>query len=384
MTPHTPTIPRLRGIVLIALAAIALLAGGLSAQPATASSTQLGKPVQIEQLPVHLWLPNTARAYRVLYRSTGENGKPTIVSGAVFVPTGKAPKNGWPVVSWGHGTVGLADNCANSTNGRSARDVNYLGAWLAAGYAVVSSDYEGFGTPGTHLYLHGRSEAYGIIDMVRAARKVDSSLSDTWLAVGQSQGAQGVLFAGALEHDYARELDFRGTIATAPPTQFRDTIASYSLFGASQPVIANFFLVYPAIEAANPGTFEADDYVTPAGKELMTRGETTDCFTALAVASAGKTNGEYFDVSLGEYQRAVDLLIPHAEIPIAKHREPLFIAQGTADTVVSPEAAELTADRLRAKGNDVTFKSYPGVDHLGLMPAALQDVLAFANELVRN
>lgn len=373
---------KLRTLVLIAMAAIALLVGGFSAQPATASSAQLGKPVKIEQLPTALWLPNTAKAYRVHYVSTGQNGKQTVVSGAVFIPTGKAPKKGWPVVSWGHGTVGIADTCANSTAGRSARDTNYLGALLGAGYAVVSSDYEGFGTPGTHLYLYGKSEGYGIIDMVRAARKVDSSLSRTWLAVGQSQGAQGVLFAGAMEHKYAPELDFRGTIATAPPTQFRDTIASYTVLAKSAPVIPNFFLVFPAIEAAHPGKFEADDYVTPAGKELMSKAEKSDCYSALAVASAGKTNGEYFDVSLGEYQKIADLFMPNAEIPIVKHHKPLFIAQGTVDTVVSPEAAELTADRLRAKGNDVTFKSYPGVDHLGLMPAALQDVLAFADELV--
>jgi len=381
MTTPT-TAQRVRALVVMLLAAIALLAAGLSSQPATASPPPLGKPTRVEPLPAELWLPNTASAYRVHYVSTSHSGKPTVVTGAVFVPTGKAPKKGWPVVSWAHGTLGIADNCANSTNGRSTRDINYLAGWLAAGYAVVSTDYEGLGTPGTHLYLNGRSEAYGIIDLVRAARKVDDSLSRTWLAVGQSQGGQGVLFAGAVQHTYAPELDFRGTIATAPPSQFRDTIASYSLFGPSQPVIPNFFLVFPALEAAHPNEFEADDYVTPAGKQLMNAAETTDCYTAIATKVAGKTNSEFLDVTLDEYQKAIELIVRDGEIPIVKHREPLFIAQGTADTVVSPEAAALTAERLRAKGSEVTFKEYPGVDHLGLMPAALQDVLAFADELV--
>ncbi|GLX99487.1 hypothetical protein Hesp01_74370 [Herbidospora sp. NBRC 101105] len=35
---------------------------------------------------------------------------------------------------------------------------------------MVATEYEGLGTPGPHPYLHGASEAYGVIDMVRAAR----------------------------------------------------------------------------------------------------------------------------------------------------------------------------------------------------------------------
>src|SRR3954452_19856837 len=41
-----------------------------------------------------------------LYRSTGIDGKPVAVSGTVSLPKGKAPKGGWPVVTWAHGTTG--------------------------------------------------------------------------------------------------------------------------------------------------------------------------------------------------------------------------------------------------------------------------------------
>lgn len=387
MNTHIPTsiTTRMRVLALVVLATIALLAGGLSSPEASASHdvANLGKIVKIEDLPTALWMPHTARAYRVHYVSTGYSGKQIVVTGAVFVPAGKAPRGGWPVVSWAHGTIGIADNCANSFNGRSARDVNYLAGWLGAGYAVVSTDYEGLGTPGTHLYLNGKSEAYGIIDMVRAGRKVDASLSRTWFAIGQSQGAQGVLFAGAMEQKYAPELDFRGSIATAPPSQYRDTIASYSLFGPDLPVVPNFIIVFPAIEAAHPKEFKASDYLTPAGMEITQAAMTTDCFTALATKSAGKKNSDFFNVTLAEYQQAIDLIVRDSEIPIVKHRRPIFIAQGTVDTVVSPPAAAVTADRLRAKGSNVTYKEYPGIDHLGLMPAAMTDVIAWADDRVR-
>src|SRR3954469_17730852 len=45
----------------------------------------------------------------VLYRSTGLDGRPVAVSGTVSLPKGKAPKGGWPVVTWAHGTTGIAD-----------------------------------------------------------------------------------------------------------------------------------------------------------------------------------------------------------------------------------------------------------------------------------
>ena len=39
-------------------------------------------------------------------------------------------------------------------------------------YAVVQTDYEGLGTPGSHPYLVMDSEARDAVDMVRAARQV--------------------------------------------------------------------------------------------------------------------------------------------------------------------------------------------------------------------
>ena len=70
------------------------------------------------------------------------------MSGTVAIPKGKAPKGGWPVVSWAHGTIGAADACAPSKIAMpGAYDQKLLNRWLKAGYAVVRTDYEGLGTP---------------------------------------------------------------------------------------------------------------------------------------------------------------------------------------------------------------------------------------------
>ena len=47
----------------------------------------------------------------VLYRSRADNGSTIAVSGSITVPNGNAPKGGWPIITWAHGTTGIADIC---------------------------------------------------------------------------------------------------------------------------------------------------------------------------------------------------------------------------------------------------------------------------------
>ena len=69
-----------------------------------------------------------------------------------------------------------------------------LDSWVARGYAVVQTDYQGLGTPGGHPYVDGVSEANTVTDIVRAARDLDPSIGAEWVAIGHSQGGQAVLF----------------------------------------------------------------------------------------------------------------------------------------------------------------------------------------------
>src|SRR6185437_8751422 len=98
----------------------------------------------------HSSLSKAKRTTLVLYRSTSFDGKPIAVSGTVAIPKGNPPPGGWPVVSWAHGTTGIADECA-PTRLAGDRSANYvrteLDTWLSKGYAVVRTDYEGLGTP---------------------------------------------------------------------------------------------------------------------------------------------------------------------------------------------------------------------------------------------
>lgn len=75
---------------------------------------EAGKLLKKQPIEAHLMLPNAAQGTRILYTSTsGLDQKSKVeVSGAVFLPKGDPPQGGWPLVSWSHGTVGIADRCA--------------------------------------------------------------------------------------------------------------------------------------------------------------------------------------------------------------------------------------------------------------------------------
>ena len=92
--------------------------------------------------------------------------------------------------------------------------VNYtnseLNAWLAAGYAVMRTDYQGLGTPGVHPYLVGESEGRSVLDIIRAARDLDSSIGKRFLIAGHSQGGQAALFAAGEANSWTPDLKLRG------------------------------------------------------------------------------------------------------------------------------------------------------------------------------
>ena len=140
-----------------------------------------GDLLAVEQLAPVAQLGDAER-HRVLYTSQDRDGRTVPVSGMVLVPRGTPPDGGWPVVSWGHGTTGVADVCAPSLTdnlfyNEYAQEASSL---LGAGYAVVATDYPGLGTPGMHCYLVGADEANAVIDIVTASRRIEPDLSTTW------------------------------------------------------------------------------------------------------------------------------------------------------------------------------------------------------------
>src|SRR3954452_5613076 len=92
-------------------------AGAAFYTPAGAVPTKHGTPIWQRKLSGPAVLKSAKANTLLLYSSTSTNGQRIAVSGDVAIPKGKAPKGGWPVVSWAHATVGIADACTPSIVG---------------------------------------------------------------------------------------------------------------------------------------------------------------------------------------------------------------------------------------------------------------------------
>lgn len=317
----------------------------------------------------------------LLYTSRSTEGKQVVVSGSVSVPKGKAPKGGWPVISWAHGTTGTADSCAPTRirpNGVVAPYIAYvhpqLEDWIKAGYAVVATDYQGLGTPGPHPYLVGEAEGRSVIDMVSAARQLVPAIGKKFLIAGHSQGGHSSLFAASIADDWAPGLKLKGTASYAPASHLKTQ--AELLPGLTQPSGLSA-LATLILKGASTVTddIKINKLLTPEAKALYPQTEQT-CLPQLAESD-----------SLGGLAPA-DLLKPNADTsdlfdvldgmnPAVEIGPPVFLAQGTADTTVFPFFTDQLNGELDAVGVDVDYKTYPGVNHGAIVAAAEDDALDF-------
>ena len=203
--------------------------------------------------------------YRVLYVSTTVDNKPTPVTGLVIVPKTTAPASGYPVVTWGHGTNGMADICSPSLDPTNA--VPLVNTLLDQGWEVTASDYQGEGTPGLLPYIAGDSAARNTIDIVRAARNLPAAhASDDYVVWGHSEGGQTAMFTLHIGPTYAPELHMKGVVAGAPPSQFNLIYA----FLKTSPFRYYLLMAAGGLNAAyGDAAAPLDQVLTPKGMTLV-------------------------------------------------------------------------------------------------------------------
>src|SRR5689334_7895491 len=112
----------------IALAALALFAAPAVAQAdfyddAAKVPPQHGKLIRSKALTGAGAPKGGGKTRLLLYSVKGISGKTVAVSGTITYPKGKRPKKGWPVVTWAHGTTGIADQCEPSKFTTSSNDL---------------------------------------------------------------------------------------------------------------------------------------------------------------------------------------------------------------------------------------------------------------------
>ena len=303
-------------------------------------------------------LASLATAKKISYTSTALTGSTVTATGLVLTPkTGKNNK----IVVWGHGTTGLADKCAPSANQAvfwpEARAA--IAALLAKGWTVTAPDYPGLGTPAAHPYLIGASEARSMIDSVKAARSMDSTLGVQYVIDGHSQGGQGALFAGEIAPAYDGALVLRGVAAIAP-------VSNADLFAPLIPgTPAQGYLVMGlyGLQAVDSSVNALSLLATPA--KLRVPVLATGCLNEILAAFAPLTAGQL--LVGGALPASVVTKLAHYDNPAqAAPSAPILLVQGTADEAVPYEiTAGPLLDELQAYNQPVQFVPVEGASHDG-------------------
>jgi Secretory lipase len=300
-----------------------------------------------------------ARAWQVLYLSTGVTGARMAVSGTVLVPTA-AHHGVRPVVAYASGTQGWGDQCAPSREmaGGTFDEQFAVNNLLAQGWAVAVTDYPGLGTPGGEQYSVGIAEGHAVLDVLAAATTLPGAGLRPQAPMGiegYSQGGGAAGWAAQLAARYAPALRLRGVAMGGTPANLQavaGNINGSAFFAFLGGAALGFNTAYPARHLLSD--------LTPAGRAALAKLGTMCQEQALATY-AGKRIEDYTKGGINPLpEHRWQQVLNANDLGAIRPRLPILQYHGRADEVI-PWAVEATLHRQWcAMGLKTQLTSYPG------------------------
>lgn len=302
------------------------------------------------------------KGYRVLYRSTDFNDQPVAVTGAIIFPDSPSdkPRN---VVAWAHPTTGVVSRCAPTLIPDIAGTIMGIDDLTDQGYVIVAPDYVGLGTRYHHPYLIGVSASHSVLDAVRAARELKDAHAGHRFAVwGHSQGGHAAIFTGLTATTYAPELKLLGVAAAAPATNLYELFKADRDTASGRSLTAMTMLSWSRVFNLPLANFVNADAI-PRFEKLA-----SDCIETLSDFSK-ETHDEkalqrsFLKVDPLEDPRLREIMDRNTPGPLPADI-PVFLAQGSADTLVRPAITRQYMAGLCKAGAHVKLYVMQGGGHL--------------------
>ncbi|MQA85023.1 MAG: hypothetical protein GEV03_10460 [Streptosporangiales bacterium] len=316
--------------------------------------------VTVQAIPV---VPVPVRAWQVLYLSRSARNEPNAVSGTVLVPASPWSRGPRPLVSYAVGTHGLGSDCAPSYRLRTGTEyeTSLIGGALLRGWAVAVTDYEGLGTPGPHTYTAGASQGHAVLDMARAAGRLDEAglSADGPVGIwGYSAAGQSSAWAAELRRSYAPELNVAGVAAGGVPTDLvgvMNAIEGGPFAGLTLAAAIGLAAAYPDL---------------PFESMLNSRGERAAAFARGSCVEA--ITSRYAFTKITDFTTVEDPLNePHWRARIAEQAlpqrtpdVPVLIYHGTLDELIPFSQAEGLRRDYCARDVAVSWKPIPANEHV--------------------
>lgn len=335
-----------------------------------------------------------ATSWRVLYSSKDVTGVRHAVSGLVVAPA--EPGADRPLLSWRHGTTGLGDaGCPSALpdpareltiylSSESTAQIDYgipgLAEWIAAGFVVCATDYQGLGTDGIHQYAVSRTNGLDALGIAHAARQLEAGAGTTLVVVGWSQGGGAAAAVAELTDEDFADLELAACVPISPAVLAASLSAPGSDAAApSDPSTlqsANLLMTIYA-HAAAFSDLNLGDILTPLGRSLLDTawntqpdhhlGDTASRlfhFQGPLVHSSPFMNPAWLDA----FKRGSAAQIP-ARCPVL-----VCIDEFGGGTQVPVTRQEAYAQEAGTMGGHVEIRRYPASDHFSVCHDAINDI----------
>ncbi len=332
---------------------------------------QIAPGTVLKQRPVSIVVSGSTRpfsAFQVLYRTVGELRQPTVTVATVIRPLGASV--GAKLISYQTFYDALGAQCdpsytlrgGNPGYGDAQDDALLLENYLAAGYTVVTADYEGEDLDWTA----GDESGWDTLDGIRAAEHALGDPASTPVGlVGYSGGAIATEWATELAPTYAPGLHIVGAAEGGIPVDYAHNL--------------NYINGSPGWSGIIPGTLVAltrafhvalTPYLSPLGRTLAAQAADA-CINDLYGSHPGLKVSQlvaprYANVlNIPSFVRVVNTLIM-GSAP-GHPQEPLFMAvgngDGVGDGVMVAADVQALAHEYCGQGVPVQFTEYQGASH---------------------
>lgn len=301
--------------------------------------------------------------YRMMYLSQSVDGTPIAVTGLVVFADDPAPFGGYQLLIHGHGSTGLADQCAPS---RAAElpssevdiELDYTNfEFTSFGFVLVSTDYEGLGVPGAHPFLVGVSEARSMLDAGLAARQMPMLYIGPQTALaGFSQGGHAALWAAQIAPEWTPQQPIFASLvisaATETPALARGGFESQDQLGVW--MLAGLAAAHPEAQAA------LGSVLTPSGQEFLALLDahcSVESFGDVPVPAP-----PYLAVDPTTVEPFASLLAANTAGTVASPT-PILLFHGDQDVSIPLAQNDAMFDRLCAQGQVLERRVVAGANH---------------------
>ena len=361
-----------------------------------APTGKLGEVVKKEKIKTSV---KGAQAWKIAYISSDYLGNKTIATGLVVAPVGPAPKEGRPIMGWAHGTTGTAQNCGPSQildpvvplneffliGGNSWTDygIPSVEEFIAQGYVIAATDYQGLGGGGRHQYSLANTNGKDALNSVRAASSMKETGAGKKAALyGWSQGGGAVLAVTSMPEYVAQKgtaadgIELVGTIALAPYDNAAVVPKLPTTEAEAQKVMDGFIEMFTktvfdfghmsmalwAMEPAFPD-LKLNQLFTDDAIKAMNEIYSNKCMHTAAATLNYNFGDGYKNLIKAERTNTLGWVtgIVKASNPPVKPIAPVVIYWGTGDVTNPPIMGKLYQEQMCQLGASVDRVQLPGV-----------------------